>query len=90
MFSPLPWHLGFGGAVVFSFATWWLIAQGATTAPMFLDQFYYGYGLTPLGSLVGLVWGFICGVICGGILAWLYNFLAERIGAEARTSAAYG
>jgi hypothetical protein len=55
---------------------------------MSLDQFYYGYGLTPIGSLVGLVWGFICGAICGGILAWLYNFLAERIGAEARTSAA--
>ena len=89
--NVLAFALAFGiwwGGGIFV-ATWWLIAQGdTTTVPMLLDRFYYGYGVTPLGSLVGLVWGFVCGVICGGILAWLYNVLAERLGAEARTSAA--
>jgi hypothetical protein len=46
-----------------------------------LDHFYYGYSVTPLGSLIGLVWGFVCGAICGAILAWLYNFFGERVGA---------
>ena len=64
-------------------ATWWLIFAGVeTTAPLFLEHFYIGYRATPLGSLFGLVWGFVCGTICGGILAWLYNTLVERIGAE--------
>ena len=50
-----------------------------TTAPMFLDHFYYGYSLTPLGSLIGLAWGFVCGAICGAILAWLYNLFEARV-----------
>jgi len=54
---------------------------------MLIDRFYLGYSITPLDSLVGLVWGFICGATCGGMLAWLYNFLSERIGAEARVLA---
>jgi hypothetical protein len=65
-------------------ATWWLIIAGVKpTTPMFFEHFYIGYGVTPLGSLLGLIWGFVCGTICGGILAWLYNTLSERIGAEA-------
>jgi hypothetical protein len=65
-------------------ATWWLIISGmVSTAPMFLEHFYFGYSVTPLGSVLGLIWGFVCGTICGGILAWLYNMLSERISAEA-------
>ena len=75
----LAFGLWWGGGVFI--ATWWLISQGGdATAPTLLDHFYYGYSLTPLGSLIGLAWGFICGAICGAILAWLYNFFAVRIG----------
>jgi len=49
---------------------------------MMLDSLYVGYTITPLGSLVGLAYGFVCGTICGGILAWLYNALAERLGVD--------
>jgi len=65
--------------------TWWLIATGGAEPPtgMFLDRFYIGYSLTPAGSLIGFAWAFVCGTICGGILAWLYNILCARIGAEA-------
>ena len=66
-------------------ATWWLIIAGMEPrAPLFIEHFYIGYSVTPLGSLLGLLWGFVCGTICGGILAWLYNALSERIGDEAR------
>ena len=60
--------------------TWWLIGVGGVTGePTIMERVYFGYSITPLGSIVGLAWGFVCGVICGGILAWLYNFLATRI-----------
>lgn len=62
-------------------ATWWLIAFGeSTNAVPLLEQFYFGYAITPTGSLIGLSSGFICGAVCGAILAWLYNFLVDRIG----------
>jgi len=62
-------------------ATWWLIATGgAPSEPTIIEGFYPGYSFTLTGSLIGLVWGLACGTICGGILAVLYNYLADRIG----------
>lgn len=75
----LAFGIWWGGGIFI--ATWWLIIVGEPSAPMLLDHFYWGYSVTPLGSLVGLIWGLVCGTICGGILAWLYNVLCERIGA---------
>jgi len=62
--------------------TWWLIAVGDTaTMTGLLERIYVGYSVSAAGSIIGLAWGFVCGAICGGILAWLYNFLADRVGA---------
>jgi hypothetical protein len=36
---------------------------------------YPGYSISPMGSLVGLIYGFIDGFVMGFILAWLYNKL---------------
>lgn len=58
--------------------TWWIIAfDRAGTDPGILGTFYRGYTLTPVGSLIGLVWGIIDGFIDGAILALLYNLLAR-------------
>lgn len=60
--------------------TWWVIAFGdAAGEATFLAQIYLGYAITPLGSLVGLVWGLGDGLIAGAILAWLYNLLADKL-----------
>lgn len=65
-------------------ATWWLIFAGDETATgMLIDRFYFGYSITPLGSLIGLAWAFVCGTVCGAILAWLYNVFCARLGAAA-------
>jgi hypothetical protein len=60
--------------------TWWIIAfDGATRDVTFLGWVYRGYNISPLGSIIGLVWGLADGAIGGAIFAWLYNLIAGRI-----------
>ena len=60
--------------------TWWMILfQGSTNSPTLLGAIYRGYSVSPIGSLIGLVWGFLDGLIGGGLLAWLYNCVAGRL-----------
>ena len=40
---------------------------------------YRGYTVTPIGSLIGLVWALVDGFIGGAIFAWVYNRIAERL-----------
>lgn len=64
------------------FLTWWIIAfDGSSEGPNFLNRIYRGYAITPLGSVIGLVWAFFDGLAGGAIFAWLYNRLAGTIGA---------
>ncbi|UCH48460.1 MAG: bacteriophage holin [Betaproteobacteria bacterium] len=59
--------------------TWWIIAfDGASTDPTLLGSIYRGYSITPVGSVIGLIWGLVDGFIGGTIFAWLYNLLASR------------
>ena len=63
--------------------TWWMILlNGSGGDPTILSRVYKGYSLTPLGSLIGLVWGFVDGLVGGAILAWLYNRAAHYLGSE--------
>ena len=58
--------------------TWWIIAfDGPTGEPTFIGRVYRGYSITPIGSVIGMVWGFFDGLIGGAIFAWLYNLLAK-------------
>jgi hypothetical protein len=59
--------------------TWWVILfEGASDTRTVIGLVYRGYTMSPLGSLIGLVWGFVDGLIGGAIFAWLYNLLAAR------------
>ncbi len=60
--------------------TWWLIYFGSSTNDMqLLGEFYRGFSLTPLGSVIGAVWAFFDALIGGAIFAWLYNKLSEKL-----------
>lgn len=38
--------------------TWWVIAfDGSTGEATFIGRVYRGYSITPIGSMVGMVWG---------------------------------
>ncbi len=69
----LMWGLG-----IF-FLTWWIIMfDGSGGDPGFLARIYRGYAVTPVGSVIGMVWGFFDALIGGIIFAWLYNMLSAR------------
>jgi len=59
--------------------TWWIMLfDGATGDATWLGSIYRGYGISPIGSVIGLSWGLIDAGICGAIFAWLYNTIASR------------
>jgi hypothetical protein len=54
--------------------TWWVIAfEGTTDETGLLGHVYRGYSVSPLGSLIGMLWGFADGFVGGALFAWLYN-----------------
>lgn len=60
--------------------TWWMIALGgATGEPTIIGRVYPGFGISPLGSVIGFFWASIDGFIAGAIFAWLYNALVGRL-----------
>ncbi|MFB6260868.1 MAG: hypothetical protein ABEJ96_01470, partial [Thiohalorhabdaceae bacterium] len=44
--------------------TWWVIAlEGASGDSTLIGRIYPGYGLTPFGSVAGLLWGLLDGLV---------------------------
>jgi hypothetical protein len=70
---------GFG---VFFLAWWIMMFEGATGQVPFLGQLYRGFNISPLGSVIGLVWAFFDGLVGGAIFAWLYNLLSRVFGGK--------
>ncbi len=69
--------LGLGLLVV----TWFIIAlDGATGEVTVLSRVLRGYNISPLGSVIGLVWGFGLGLIGGAVFAALYNCMLSCCG----------
>lgn len=64
------------GAGVFIMTWWILLTGGAGGAPSLLERIYLGYHITPLGSVIGLIWAAIDGFIGGALIAWVYNKLS--------------
>jgi len=63
--------------------TWWIIAfEGVTGDVTLIGRLYKGYRISPLGSIIGLIWAFADGLIGGAVFAWLYNlFVGRRVAA---------
>ena len=63
--------------------TWWIIAfDGITGEPTLIGRLYRGYNISPIGSVLGLIWAFFDGLIIGAIFAWLYNQISTRFGSS--------
>ncbi len=56
--------------------TWWIIFfDGITGEPTLIGRLYRGYSISPVGSIIGLIWAFVDGLIFGAVFAWLYNLV---------------
>ena len=63
--------------------TWWIIAfDGITGEPTLIGRLYRGYNISPIGSVLGLIWAFFDGLIIGAIFAWIYNQISTRFGSS--------
>jgi hypothetical protein len=65
------------GLLIFLATNWLVLKGGAVVGPhlALLAQFFPGYRVTFVGSLIGLGYGFVVGFAIGFAIAWLYNRL---------------
>ena len=70
------------GSAIF-IATNWLVIKGGHIGPsgeyvvgphlQLLSQFFIGYKVSFLGSIVGFFYGFALGTLYGALIGWIYN-----------------
>jgi len=67
------------GLVVFIATNWLVLKGGKVVGPhlSLLGQFFIGYRVTFVGSLIGLAYGFVYGFVGGWFIARMYNWLVE-------------
>jgi hypothetical protein len=68
-------------------ATNWLVVKGGHIAPngeyvvgphlQLLSQFFIGYRVSFLGSIVGFFYGFALGTLSGSTIGWIYNKIVD-------------
>ena len=67
-----------GGLVIFIATNWLVIKGGHPVGPhlRLLSQYFLGYRVSFLGSLIGFAYGFAVGTIGGALIGWIYNKIA--------------
>lgn len=62
-------------------ATNWLVLKGGRVVGPHLSllrQFFVGYEVTFVGSLIGFLYAFACGFVAGYLVSIVYNRVAQR------------
>ena len=70
--------MGAACAVGIFVATNFLVLKGGEVVGphmQLLDQFFYGYSVTFVGSIIGAAYAFVCGFLAGLFIGWVYNFV---------------
>lgn len=75
--------LGFLMGLAIFIATNWLVIKGPQPSPSgeyvmgphleLLSQFFIGYRVSFVGSIIGFLYGFAVGTIGGALIGWIYN-----------------
>ena len=73
-----------GGLGLFLITWWIIIFDGSSDVTTFVGRVYRGYTISPLGSVVGLLWALVDGLVGGAVFAWLYNRLLLPLSTKAR------
>jgi len=63
------------GVGVFLATAWLVVKGGKPLGPhlALLGQYFLGYSVSWLGSIIGLLWGFALGFTIGGGISMIYN-----------------
>jgi len=73
------------GSAIF-IGTNWLLIKGTMTPGgnqvvgphlQLLSQFFLGYRVSFLGSIIGFFYGFALGTLCGTAIGWIYNMIVD-------------
>ena len=74
------------GLMIF-IGTNWLLIKGGQMTPSgeyivgphleLLGQFFIGYKVSFLGSIIGFFYGFALGTLCGSAIGWIYNKMVD-------------
>ena len=66
------------GLIIFAATNILLIKGGEVVGPHLglLGQFFIGYSVSFVGSLIGFAYGMLCGYIAGFLIGWIYNQVA--------------
>jgi hypothetical protein len=75
------------GGAVFLATNWLILKGGEDVGPHLglLGQFFVGYRVTFVGSVIGLAYGFVTGFLTGYLAATLYNWFGMRRQAKRAT-----
>jgi len=67
------------GLGIFFVTNWLVLKGGKVVGPhlALLGQFFIGYRVTFLGSLIGFAYGFVAGFVVGYVVARTYNWIAD-------------
>ena len=72
----LGFVVGTVSALALFVATNFLVLKGGDVVGphlQLLDQFFWGYSVTFVGSLIGAVYAFVTGYLCGLAIGFVYN-----------------
>ena len=73
------------GFVIFFATNWLVIKSGDPVGPhlALLSQYFIGYRVSFVGSLIGFAYAFLVGGLSGLLVAWIYNRIGDlRVGLE--------
>ncbi len=72
------------GLGVFVATLWLVIRGGPVVGPnlALLGQFFFGYTVTYLGSVIGFAYGFVTGFVIGFSISTIYNWIVSRMAKE--------
>ena len=64
-------------AIIVFLTTLFVLVRSGGDNFILLYPFFFGYSISFIGAIIGLVWAFVYGSILGALFAWIHNWFAK-------------